>query len=113
MSGSDNSLVEIQLTKRIQDGSLYLSVFVRSERRPSLQLMGILEHEKTDQGQKVGMLAGALSEELCERYADTIDPSIAAREAIGAYRRLMDRARLVLGDELPRDADQFIINSPN
>lgn len=102
MRGKSN-MVETRLMKRIQaKGSYYFEVLVSSTRKPGFKLKTIVEFEKgVDQSQQIGLTAGALAEEMCERYGDGIDPSIAALEAIDTYEAVMSSAHFQLGDELP------------
>jgi hypothetical protein len=75
--------------------------------KPGVMRRGILEWERSNQAQQVGILAGAIAEELCEHYSDTIDPSDCARAAMAAYTKVMamDKVQFQLGDEAPRAAD--------
>jgi hypothetical protein len=94
---------------RRPDRSVYLEIFVRSEIRPWLLKKGIVEHGAVTQmkeRQGIGTLAGAMAEELCEQYADSLEPSAVARAAMDCYDELVaENPVLKLGDELPRDAD--------
>ena len=48
----------------------------------------------------MGVLAGAIAEELCEAYGDTLEPSAVARSAMEAYSELMADPRVFgMGDE--------------
>ena len=106
-------MVEVRLMQRT-DRTLYFEVLVNSNVRsvPQLKAKGIHEHgqdETSTEGQKLGLLAGALAEGLCERYGDTLDPGACARAAIDAHRELMnENPHVRMGDELPRDADSAI-----
>jgi hypothetical protein len=102
-------MVEVRLMQR-QDHSLYFEVLVNSrvKTNPQMKMKGILEHPDTTK-QKVGLLAGALAEELCERHGSDVDPSEAARYGMEAYRELlMDNPHVAPGDELPREYDRAI-----
>lgn len=99
--------VEIRIMRR-PNKTLYFEVLVRSNIKPMLKNKGILEFERgINQRGTVGILAGALAEQLCERYGDTLDPSTVAATAERAYARLMAENPAVfgIGDELPRAAD--------
>jgi hypothetical protein len=104
-------MVEVRLMQR-QDRSLYYEVLVRSRVRPDLKAKGIHEFGQdveSTEGQKLGLLAGALAEHLCLQYSDTLEPSNCARAAINAHRELMaENPHVRMGDELPRDADKSI-----
>ena len=72
-------MVEVRLKQRA-DKTMYYEVLVSSQVRtnPQLKNKGILEFERGAEErtrQKLGMLAGALAEDLCEKYGDTLDPS--------------------------------------
>ncbi len=100
------STVEIVACQRT-DRSIYLEVSVRSVLRPNHLLMGILEHDEiTDNALMV--LAGALAEELCVRFGDTVDPDIVAHTAVACYHEMVEE-NVVLqpGNELPRYADRY------
>ena len=105
----NHDAIEVKLMKRVQDGTYYFSVLVPSKVKPRLFKQGIIEFKRSDQSQVIGALAGALAEELCEQYNDTLDPSSCAHSAMDAYVELMaDNPQIMFGDELPRDADKFI-----
>ena len=98
--------VQLSLFQR-PNNSLYWEVRVRCTLRPVARL-GFLEQYKATE-QTVGVLAGALAEELCERYHDTLDPSECDRIAREAYREIIaDLPKPKPGDELPRDADRAV-----
>lgn len=88
--------------------SVYLEVRVRSEAKPNLLKVGMIEHgehSQSKEAQLVGALAGALAEVLCEEYSDTIEPSAVARTAISAYQEMVaENPVLAHGEELPLDA---------
>ena len=100
--------VEINAMRRT-DRSVYLEIFVRSAIRPNLLKKGIIEHGRVTQMkecQGVGTLAGAMAEELCAQYNDTLDLSSVARAAMDCYNEMVaENPILKLGGELPRDAD--------
>lgn len=91
------------------DRSIYLEMEIRSDVRPNLLKRGILEHGGNTQAkerQLVGALAGAMAEELCEQYSDTLEPSAVARAAMKCYDELVaENPVLQQGNELHRDAD--------
>lgn len=100
-------MVEVRLMRRVTDRNYYLEVLVQSRVKPHLKLKGIQEMPTTPQ--KVGILAGALAEELCHRYSDTLEPSDVARAAAAAHMELMaDTPQAAWGDEAPREADKYI-----
>jgi len=90
---------------------MYYEVLVRSVVKPMLKNKGIMEFERGNQQGAIGILAGALAEEFCDRYGDTLQPEAAAAAAERAYDRLMAILMGVkpptprLGDEAPRAAD--------
>lgn len=90
------------------DRSVYLEMEIRSEVRPNLLKKGILEHggnTRAKERQLVGALAGAMAEELCEQYADTLEPSAVARTAMDCYDEMVsENPVLQQGNELPRGA---------
>jgi len=100
--------VEVKAMRR-RDKSIYLEIFVRSEIRPNLLKKGIVEHGVTSQAkecQGVGILAGAMAEELCNQFNDTLEPSAVAQGAMDCYTELVaENPILTPGEELPRDAD--------
>ena len=77
---------EIRLMQRL-DKSYYFELKVRSEKQPKVKSLGILEADDADTV-KVGALAAAMAEELCEKYSDTLDPAFVARQAARAYVEL-------------------------
>jgi hypothetical protein len=106
----DNGVVRVVAKQRTTDGSIYLEVWVRSAVRPRLSKMGIMEHGEHSQvkeRQVVGALAGAMAEQLCEQYRDTVEPSAVARAAMDAYDEMVEETPVLKkGDELPRYADR-------
>ena len=100
--------VEVRAMRR-KDNSVYLEIFVRSKVRPNLSKKGIVEHGVCTQAkecQGVGVLAGAMAEELCDQHSDTLEPSAVAQAAMDCYEELVAENPILLpGDELPRDAD--------
>ena len=106
-------MVEVRLMQR-NDKSFYFEVLVSSNVRnmPQLKAKGIHEFgldTASTEAQKLGLLAGALAEGLCERYGDTLEPSACARAAVELHHDLMDEnPHIRMGDELPRDADAAI-----
>lgn len=107
-------MVEIRLNQRPSDHTLYYEVLVSSQVRcvPQLKNKGILEFMKEPRErtrQKVGLLAGALAEDLCDRYSDTLDPGSCAKAAMDCLDELMsENPHVGWGDEAPRDADRAI-----
>ncbi len=104
---SGKKTVELNVMMR-RDKTVYLEIFVRSEIRPWLLKKSIMEHGVTTQAkerQGIGTLAGAIAEELCAQYSDTLEPSAVARTAMDCYDELVaENPVLKLGEELPRDA---------
>lgn len=103
-------MVEVRMMKRVDDGTYYLEVLVSSQTRvrPQLKNKGIVELKDANE-QVVGVLAGALAEQLCDRYNDTVEPSQAAKDAMEAYRELMAENPVVrLGDDEAREYDRAI-----
>ena len=99
------AIVEMRVLQRVQDKSLYWEVKVRSAIRPRIKKIGIVEVEHgVNQSIKVGVLAAAMAEELCEQYHDMLDPAVIERAARGLYERtIADNPQVAgLGDELPR-----------
>lgn len=76
---------------------------MRSVIHPRTKRIGIIEQGKrttAQERQHVGVLAGAIAEELCEAYGDTLEPSAVARSAMEAYSELMADPRVFgMGDE--------------
>jgi len=100
--------IDLRLMQR-QDKTLYFELRVRSRVNPRLKLLGIQEFESGNQAQKIGILAGAMAEELCEGHQDTLEPSAAARAAMEAYKELMaENPHIRMGYEEPREADKHI-----
>jgi hypothetical protein len=68
----------------------YYEVKVRGARHQRRALIGQVEAtEVRAHGPKLlAVLAGALAEEIAERFHDTIEPSAAARAAVAAYEEL-------------------------
>lgn len=106
--------VEVRLMQRIglpKANKYYFEVLVRSSVRRFHKMKGIIEHEPTNQSEKIGYLAGYLAEEMADRYEENrLDPSDCARAAIEAYLELMaENPQVGIGDEIPRDADTSIL----
>lgn len=107
-------MVELRLMQRPNDKSLYYEVLVASEVMAArgLKLKGIQEFEKEPAEitrQRLGLLAGALAEELCARYSDTLEPSACAKAIMESHRELMaEHPHVNWGDEAPRAADRSI-----
>ena len=103
-------MVEVRLMQR-GNRSMYYEVLVSSAVKcdPQLKLKGIVEFTNGREGQKVGWLAGAMAETLCERYSDALDPSECASAGAKAHAELMtENPHVSMGDELPREADGLI-----
>lgn len=76
-------------------------VLVRSRRMPHSKLIGEVSPEDVTNQAKVrrhvGILAGALAEEVNERFRDNIDPSEVARAAVAAFAEMIaDQKRALL-----------------
>lgn len=113
MSASERETVRINARQRA-DRSIYWEVMVRSRLMPRLLKVGIIEFEKRDQANKIMVLAGALAEELCEQYKDTLDPGSVARTARDCYRELLPENMILQpGFELPRDASLGAVRMAN
>lgn len=67
--------------------------------------MGILEMDRTNQAKAIGFLAGALAEELCEKYNDKLEPNDAFHAGLRAYEKLIADPKFQVGHDLPRIAD--------
>lgn len=80
--------VEIEYMKRI-DGknTYYFEVWVRSVKHPE-RIFGTIVDRCHDERHNVGIAAGALAEEIAERFDEDRDPDKTARVAMGAYDRL-------------------------
>lgn len=97
--------VAIRLMQRT-DKSQYFEICVSSDRtfknaynRP--QLRSIVERDFNSEV-KLEAVAGALAEELCERFGATLDPGEVARAARSLYLDFnRTNPRPVLGDEAP------------
>ena len=87
--------------------SVYFDIYVRSEVRPTVLKKSLMEHgEHTQQKERqlLGVLAGAMAEELCAQYGDTLEPSAVARGMMELYDDMVAQYPiLTLGDEQPRD----------
>lgn len=95
--------VELTLFQRT-DKTCYWELKVRSEIKPNLKSVGILEHTPTNQRQHLGTLGGAMAEELCTKYQDTIEPTAVARAAMEAYDELVATTLMPVYGEQPRVA---------
>lgn len=97
--------VAIRLMQRI-DKSQYFEICVSSDRtfkgphnRP--QLRSIVERDFSAEA-KIEVLAGALAEDLCERFGSTLDPGEVAKTARSVFLDLNnENPRPMLGDEAP------------
>lgn len=94
-------MIEVRLMQRLNK-SFYIEVKLRSEVKPKVKALGIVEQKDADM-LTVAALAGALAEHLGERYGDTLDPEHVAKKAAVAYRELMAEARpnVIFGDIAP------------
>ena len=100
-------MIQLRLMQR-DDKTLYFEMKVRSEVKPTVKVMGILEAADA-KPQTIAALGGALAETLCEKYADTLDPSTVATAAVVTYRELIsENPHIFLGHEAPRAADKEI-----
>ena len=71
-------------------GRYVWAIDVRSINRPGLMQRGSVDHEpEKDQGQQIGVVAGAMAEMLCEKYNDPIEPSDIAKLATDYYYQVM------------------------
>ena len=95
--------VELTLFQRT-DKTCYWELKVCSEVKPNLKSVGILEHALTNQRQHLGSLGGAMAEELCEKYQDSLEPSAVARAAMEAYDELVATTLTPIYGEQPRVA---------
>lgn len=92
--------VELKLMQR-PDRTQYFEVWVRSAARPRLQRATIVERNFQAEA-RIEVAAGAIAEELCEKYNDTLDPSEVARAARQAFLELnRENPRPQLGNEAP------------
>lgn len=75
-------------------------VIVRSVRFPHSKMVGEIRPEDVTSiakiGKHVGILAGALTEELNERFSDNVDPAVIARNAVEAFKEMMQDQRRAL-----------------
>lgn len=107
--------VEIRLMQR-RNKSLYFEVRVRSEVKPRVKKVGIFEkmEDGKREAQKIAILAGAMAEELCEQYNDTLDPSNVAKAAVEAYREvLLEQKEFLAGYEAPHEMKKKIVVGAN
>lgn len=84
--------VVMRLMRR-KDGSEFIEICVSSDRtykgpynRP--QMRSVIERNFAATA-KIEVLAGALAEDLCEKYGATLDPSEVARTAAEVYRQIV------------------------
>lgn len=90
-----------------EDGTRYYDVRVRSKTKPMISWQGILEYPAPHQ--KVAVLAGALAEELCEKYGDSkLDPSECARRAL-ELAKWAEKQPVKPGGEPPRSMDRALL----
>lgn len=110
-SNNTKATVEVAVYMRT-DQSKYYQIKIRSAVKRGVCRLGILEIEGESMQkdrQRVGALAGAMTEELCEKYGDSLDPDDVARQAMSAHQELvMETPALLWGDELPRAADRSL-----
>lgn len=101
-------MITLELFQR-EDNTLYWEVGVRSEVKPTVIKIGMLEFGNSNEQQKLGILAGAVAEQLCEEYQDTVEPSAVAHTAMEVYQELMaENPHIRTGTEVSRDADKHI-----
>jgi hypothetical protein len=94
-----------------ENKTLYWELSVRSEVKPRVLKIGIMEFggNTEKERQQLGVLGGALAEELCEQYNDTLEPSGVARATMEAHKELLaENPHIRMGDEAPRAADKII-----
>lgn len=92
--------VELKLMQRT-DKTQYFEVWVRSEIKPSLRRGTVVERDFRAET-KIEICAGAIAEEMCEAFDDTLDPGEVARQAKLAFLELNnENPRPVLGSEAP------------
>ena len=102
--------VKVRLLQRA-DKTHYWEVSVRSKKYPRLLSKGIWEWARNDQAHEVGILAGAMAEQLAAKYKDTrMDPDSCYHDARRIYKAIRARNNQLygMGDELPRSADKVI-----
>lgn len=84
--------VEVRYLQR-PNRTRFFQVLVRSHVKPHLKKIGELEDtthgSEKKLAQKIGVLAGAMAEQLCEEYKDDVEPSNVARAAMEAFREMM------------------------
>lgn len=92
--------VELKLMQRA-DKSQYFEVWVRSEVKPGLR-QGTIVDRNFQAETRIEIAAGAIAEQLCEQYHDTLDPGEVARAARKAFLELEhENPRPQLGNEAP------------
>lgn len=92
--------VELKLMQRT-DKTQYFEVWIRSCIKPRLRRGSIVERDFNAEV-KIEILAGAIAEEMCESFDDTLDPGEVARLARTAFLELNnENPRPLLGDEAP------------
>ena len=90
----------MRLMQRPADRSYYLEIRVRSQTRPNLIRIGIVNmNEDRRTRARVAAVAGALAEQLDELYGDRIEPSAVAATAGELYDDLMRMPVVEAGDE--------------
>jgi hypothetical protein len=82
--------------QRRVDRTYYYEVRVRSIVRPNLIRIGIVNQRDEH---LIAAVAGAIAEELNERYGDMIEPSAVARTAQSLFHDLMQFPTVEEGDE--------------
>jgi hypothetical protein len=109
MATNDGSLVDVTLCRNPQTKHFYFNVKVNSVLKPQSAFRGTLDLQPgEDQQGKIGILAGAMAEELAARLNDDqIEPSACAKAAEDCYREVMrmpqSRVAVQVGEELPRE----------
>lgn len=99
--GKHEATVQVQpgIYRQVR-GQYTYSVLVRSEKFKHSKMVGEIAPEDVTNLQKtrrhLGILAGALCEELNLRFDDNLDPSEVARAAIAAFQEMVDEQKAAL-----------------
>ena len=96
MDQGNRPAVELKLKQRV-DGSQYIEVWVRSSARPVLR-QGTIVERVNESFRRIPFVAGAIAENLCDKYGDVRDPRDVAKAAEQASLEL-DMDHPSLGDE--------------
>jgi len=110
MSGSEGTEVKVRLMQRPADRSYYLEIRVRSVARPRVIRIGVVDYRSEHLERRIGLVAGAIAEELNEAYNDRIEPSAAAQAAVELFRELMRVPVVEEGDEPPGSESRLARN---